>query len=429
VVRAAALAAFVAAALAAGAASAQQTEITFRFNDAEAPQMREALDVFEKENPGVKVDLRRISWADAQQQYLREAAVGAGPDVSQLAFVWPRSFGAAGALLPLDEDIKKTGIGVKGWQDFVARDLATGADGKVYAIPWTTDTFAMVYNKDLFAQAGLGGFPKTWEGLRAASKAIFQKTGKSGWAFPAGACGTPTIWFLLNFYWWGHGWALVDKAADGKFFMHITPQQIAEGLRYYRQYLSDGDDPKSMLGICLWGAPEVVEGMVDGSIAIACVPDTVAVQIVAEYKKRFPGKKLPYGSATVPAGPAGSITFRGGRMLGINPNSKHPEADWQLIRFLTRPDPTFTKYYTNYVPAQRSLLGYTQLPPELQGFSEQIKTARSWGPYSTGPVPIPFMWNLVGRAAGSAFIGDKTAEEAAAQIHDAIAAKIAGGGK
>lgn len=246
------LVALLIASLTAARATAQ-TEITFRFNDPEAPQMRQALDVFEKENPGVKVTLQRISWADAQQQYLREAAVGAGPDVAQLAFVWPRSFGAAGALLPLDDYIKKTGIGVKGWQDFVSRDLAVGPDGKIYGIPWTTDTFAMVYNKELFARAGLAGFPGTWEGLRAASKAIFQKTANSGWAFPAGACGTPAIWFFLNFYWWSHGWALVDEDASGKYFMRITSAQIADGLRYYRQYLTDGDDPKSMLG-CAFGA-------------------------------------------------------------------------------------------------------------------------------------------------------------------------------
>ena len=49
------------------------TTITFRFNDPEALQMGEALDVFEQQNPGIKVDMQRVTWADAQQQYLREA--------------------------------------------------------------------------------------------------------------------------------------------------------------------------------------------------------------------------------------------------------------------------------------------------------------------------------------------------------------------
>ena len=38
---------------------------------------RKALDEFEKANPDIKVTLQRVSWSEAQQQYLREAAVGA----------------------------------------------------------------------------------------------------------------------------------------------------------------------------------------------------------------------------------------------------------------------------------------------------------------------------------------------------------------
>ena len=91
-----------------GVAQAQVT-ITFRFNDPEGPQMRQALDEFERANPDIKVTTQRVTWADAQQQYLREAAVGTAPDVAQLAFVWPRSFGAAGALRSLDDLIKEDG--------------------------------------------------------------------------------------------------------------------------------------------------------------------------------------------------------------------------------------------------------------------------------------------------------------------------------
>src|SRR5262245_56291612 len=179
----------VAAALVGGAplsALAQKT-ITFRFNDPEAPQLRAALDEFEKRNPGIKVTMQRVSWGDAQQQYLREAAVGTAPDVAQLAFVWPRSFGGAGALRPLDDLITRPGLGVKGWDDFFARDLAVGPDGKVYGVPWTTDTFALIYNKDMFAAAGVTAFPKTWDALREASQAVHKKTGKTGWGFPTGS--------------------------------------------------------------------------------------------------------------------------------------------------------------------------------------------------------------------------------------------------
>lgn len=408
-------------------AAQAQTTITFRFHDPEAPQMRQALDEFEKANPDIKVTMQRVSWGDAQQQILREAAVGAAPDVMQLAFVWPRAFAAAGALLPLDDLIGKTGIGVAGWDQFVSRDLAQGADGKTYAIPFTTDTFAMIYNTDLLKAAGYDKFPTTWNDLRNASKAVTDKTGKAGWGFPAGACGTPSIWFFTNFYMWSKGWAYVEQAADGKKYeMKITPDQIAEAFDYYKSYIDQGHNPKASLSICLWGAPEVVEGMVNGDIAIASVPDTVAVQIINTFKQRNPGKPVPLAAAPHPADANGSKTNFGGRHLAISANSKNPEAAWKLIRFLTTPDPTFTKYYTNYVQPQRPIMNYDRLPSEISaGFTAQLQTARSWGAYNNGPVSIPFMWNAVGRSAGSVFIGEKTSKQAATELHEAIAKELA----
>ena len=411
--------------LAVGVAGADTT-ITFRFNDPEAPQMRQALDVFEKENSGIKVEMQRVTWGDAQQQYLREAAVGTAPDVAQLAQVWPRSFAAAGALRPLDDLIAKTNIGVAGWDQYIARDMQQGPDGKTYGIPFTVDTFAMVYNKDLLKEAGYDEFPKTWKDLRAASLAVYKKTGKTGFDFAAGSCGTPAIWFYLNFYWWSHGWNLIDKKPDGQFFMNITPEQIAEGFDYYNQFLKDGDDPKANLSICLWSAPEIVEDMVSGKAAMASVPDAVAIQIVNSFKQRFPGQPVPFVAALHPSDVSGSKTFYGGRSLAISANSQQVDADWKLIRFLNQPDPTFTKYYTNYVQPQKPVLNYDRMPAEIApGFTAQIKEARTWGPYGLGPVAIPFMWNATGRAAGSVFIGEKTSKEAAQGLYDAIAKELA----
>ena len=207
---------------------------------------------------------------------------------------------------------------------------------------------------------------------------------------------------------------------------NATSDQIAEAFDYYNQYLKDGDNPKANLSICLWGAPELVEGMVNGDIAVVSVPDSVGQQIVTSFQQRFPGKPVPFAAAPHPADANGSKTFFGGRMLGIGANSKHPQEAWKLIQFLTQPDPTFTKYYTNYVQPQRPIMNYGRMSGALsEGYTAQLQTARSWGAYNSGPVAIPFMWNAVGRAAGSVFIGEKTSKQAAAELHDAISKELA----
>ncbi|MBC8793150.1 MAG: hypothetical protein C6Y20_16235 [Tagaea sp. CACIAM 22H2] len=416
-----------AALLAAPASQAQSpVTITFRFNDPEAPQMRAALDEFEKANPSIKVNMQRISWADMQQQYLREAATGTAPDVVHISFVQPRSFGGGKALRPLDDLIARDGaqMGVKGWNDFFARDLAEGPDGKTYAVPWTTDTFTMMYNTELFEQAGIKEFPTTWAGLRDASRQIHQRTGKAGWGFPAGSCATPSIWFYMNYYFWSDGPGWIDKDAAGKYVMGVTPEKATEALAYYNSYITEGHNPRSNLSVCLWGAPELVEGMLTGNTAMASMPDTVAIEILTKWDQRNPGKKRPFMTAPHPGGKNGSVTNFGGRMLGISPNSKNVEQAWALIKFLTKPDPTF-KHYNNYTPAQRAAIDSRAWDAELAGYPKQLANSRSWGPYATGPVPIPFMWNAVGRAAGSVFIGEKTAEAAGRELHETIARELA----
>jgi len=71
------------------------------------------------------------------------------------------------------------------------------------------------------------------------------------------------------------------------------------------------------------------------------------------------------------------------------------------------------------------VLNYERMPAEIApGFTAQIQQARTWGAYGLGPVAIPFMWNATGRAAGSVFIGEKSAKEAATALHDAIAKEL-----
>ena len=110
---------------------------------------------------------------------------------------------------------RRRALGAQGWDDFFARDLAVGADGKIYGVPWTTDTFALIYNKDLFAAGrAIAEFPHhLGRACARRASAIQQSTGKAGLGFPAGSCGTPTIWFYCNFYWWSKGPGLIDRGA------------------------------------------------------------------------------------------------------------------------------------------------------------------------------------------------------------------------
>ena len=75
-----------------------------------------------------------------------------------------------------------------GFEDFIATDLVYGDDGEsIYGVPFATDTWAMVYNTDVMAEAGIDKVPETWDELLEASRKVKANTDKIGFGFAAGA--------------------------------------------------------------------------------------------------------------------------------------------------------------------------------------------------------------------------------------------------
>lgn len=393
-------------------ASADPVTITFRFNDAES-DVRGAIDEFERTNPDIKVDLQRIGWSDARSQFLRETAVGEGPDVMHSAQVWVKEMGEAGAALALD-DFMKESPPPNGFDDFVAHDLATD-DGHIYGLPWTTDTWAMVYRTDLLKEAGVADLPKTWEELRQDSEQVFKKTGKAGFGYPAGSSASGAIWFLANFYWWSHDKALIVQKEDGSYAVGLTADDIVACMNYFKSYLDVGDNPKSNLAASDAHDASILQALVSGNQAMAAMPPNTFKQVLKAYADANPGKPAPFVSGPFPHGDANKSSMIGGRMLIINANTKHPQEAWKFVKFMAS-EVVFSKYYRTQFPAQSSLLKKVDFGPELKGFAEQFEFARTWGPYASGPVPIGTMWNLTGRAFGTALSGQSSPEDAAKDL-------------
>jgi multiple sugar transport system substrate-binding protein len=394
-----------------------EVELTFRYMVENVEEVRAGLDVFEQQNPGIEVTLERIAFNDARDQFIREAAVGLGPDVVHLAFVWVKDLGTAEACLRLNDLIEDRGIGAAGWDDFVATDLMYGADGEsIHGVPFTTDTFAMIYRTDVMAEAGIDAPPATWQELLEDARRVKEQTGKIGFGFAAGASSANTIWFLANYYWWSNGAALVVEDGNGGYTTGITAEQIAEAIEYYGTFLKEDLTTAGSLGIDAWNAPEVIEPMLRGEQWAVMVPVFTADQMFADWRARHPGEDLPFTTAMVPRGSGESTTHLGGHALCVNANTEHPEEAWKLMQFLTSWE-FFEDHNENYYPAQYALLERRPFPPEMEGFADQFfKGARSWGPYARGPASIASMWNQTSRSFGSAFIGEKTPLEAGEEL-------------
>ncbi|EPD67383.1 MULTISPECIES: ABC transporter substrate-binding protein [unclassified Streptomyces] len=182
------------------------------------------LDKFEKQT-GIKVKLEVVPWSDLLNRILTATTSGQGPDVLNIGNTWSASLQATGALLPWDaKNFDKIG----GKDRFVDSALgSTGAEGKdPAAVPLYSMAYALYYNKEIFADAGISKPPATWAELIADGKKIKAK-GKS----PLGAEGANVSENIHHVFVFAKQHGADFFTADGK--PDFTNPKIVDAVKQY----------------------------------------------------------------------------------------------------------------------------------------------------------------------------------------------------
>lgn len=391
-------------------------EIVFRQNDPpiEIGGLEEAIEALNASDAGVRVNLENIAWADAQAQWVREVQAGGGPDVQQLAFVWPQDLASTGLLLELDAHIEGSDIVP---DDFLALELGQ-LDGATYGIPWTADTFVIAYRPDLLDEAGVQlpsgevWDPGTWEEFRDIAESLSDGSDQFGFAFPAGATGW--TWFLANYYLWSHGTTLIEQDDTGAWAPGVTAEDVTGAMDYFNSFFELGITPESLIAVSTPGDPQVVGALGRGDAAMSFFPPATFRAAQAE-------SESPLATALMPSGSETRISHLGGRMLGINPSTEHPEEAWQVIEHLISAE-TFETY--DQYPARPSILETLEAPEGEEAYAEMLPQAITFEQYISSPVPVPSLEEAVNRAFGAIFSGQQSSADAAGSLVDEIASLI-----
>jgi multiple sugar transport system substrate-binding protein len=161
---------------------------------------------FNASHPRIHVDSQVGTLADAMLQKVTAALAGGkypdmafifGPNVANLA----RSPKA----LDLTAAVKQPGWN---WDDFFpAARTAVTIDGKVRAVPAIIDSMAIVYNKKLFAQAGVAAPEAGWtwdDSVATATKLTNSGKGVFGTGWPATG-DEDTVWRIWPMVWGAGG--------------------------------------------------------------------------------------------------------------------------------------------------------------------------------------------------------------------------------
>lgn len=164
-------------ALSAGNAwSAETVRFWYHFDNADNP-MSNLVAKFEKQNPGIKVEAENVPWNSYYDNLYTSIIGGNAPDAAMVKmFAQPRLI-EMGALEPIGKRIDAWS-GKSDIQDNLF-NLTKGPDGKAYYLPLQYVVLYLYYRVDMFDQLGLK-VPKTCKEFREVAKKLTRDTNGDG---------------------------------------------------------------------------------------------------------------------------------------------------------------------------------------------------------------------------------------------------------
>ena len=298
------------------------------WNEAEPQGMviAEAVAAFTKET-GIQVE---VNFNGREIRKTLQPALDAGETIDLFDEDIERVLNAWGKyILPLDEYAAKaySTTGGKAYNTVVNKTLYNLAKelggGSVKNIPYQPSAFVTLYNKDLFAKAGITGTPKTWSDFLAACEKLK-------------AVGVPAITvddaYMACFF--GYN---MDRLVGEKETLRMvndkdfTGPQVLEFGKIWENMAKKGYiSPKAASNI--WPAGQVEE-MAVGKVAMYLNGTWLPNEIKAQ------APNLNWGAFAWPAmsskGDGIEANNYGCQSFAINKNTKYPEEAFRLIVWLT----------------------------------------------------------------------------------------------
>jgi multiple sugar transport system substrate-binding protein len=315
-------------------------QVTISYSDWQLAQdiwgrsLREAIADFERMNPDIKVKTQPIALGQRDVKYTTAIRGGKGPDVFALDANPVKQYIKEGWVKDLTPLIEKVGGG-KWLADFYPASLMPVTEnGKTYGIPKNVVAMVLVYNSAIFKKAGIQDPPKTWKDFRDIAKKLTMDTDGDGkidqWGATlvlAKACFDLRFSVVLR----GHGGDFLT--ADWKHSNLDSPEAKEAFNMVTDMILKDKSMPPGVSQVDCNGARRLMAHK-----KVAMIFGTMwTITEVAGMNPDLHGWKV-LEMAPVPQQEGSSSKIRSTlyqKSLFMNPNTKHPEAAWKLMEFLT----------------------------------------------------------------------------------------------
>ncbi len=269
-------------------------------------------------NPGTTIIHRQLSYRDFLQTLFMARIGGSVPDIYNLASMWTTQLVDSGALAAPPPEVL----------NFVGREYLPGTrealttNGQVWGIPSEVNLYLLVYNKRLFANAGLTRPPATWDEL-VSDAAKISKINRQGQLTVAGFGFGPDPAKVVNPFLallYSHGQPLFSLDRRSTNLKSAAAREVLEGqVRLFRTR-----------GTSLEAAPSQFPS---GTLGMMIVPNWYKNTLRQGLGTRF---EEEVGVAPIPGGPNWR-TVQYGLFWAVDSNSRNKTEAWKLLKWLNTP--------------------------------------------------------------------------------------------
>ncbi len=343
------------------------------------PALNELVAKFEEEHPGIQIKAQYVPTGDALiQKLITSVQSKTAPDISWIHANFLQSIIDADAIYKMDDFIHSADSLSDADLGDIFPPLMEEAKwrGTLYSLPMEATGIGLLYNKELFRNAGLDPErgPKDWDELRAyAKKLTVDKNGDGkidqyGFfvpAFPAsGPFGDWMVWQFYPFLFQAGG----DNINKEQTQVLYNSQAGVQALTLWKQIYQENH-------LASFG--------VDYEPAFASKQLAMALDGPWNLPrwKQIPG--LDWMVAPMPKGPVKQSTIVGGEYLAIFKQSAHPKEAWTFVKWMVRPDvQALWSMKSGYLPVRHAVRGikeyseFLDAHPALKTYVEQMEVAQ-----------------------------------------------------
>ncbi|MBI2972535.1 MAG: ABC transporter substrate-binding protein [Armatimonadetes bacterium] len=383
--------------------------------------LREAINIFESRNPGIRISPEPISYAEKEPRYQIECAARRMPDVVKLHNFSLTLFFELGCAADLTSFIQREGPGfLKTWYDTPMQIMTH--KGKIMAMPGDFMSMVVIYNRDLFKAAGLDPDkpPKNWTEFLEYARRLTRDTDGDGrvdqWGFSMPASKNPGLPLRI----------LPVVFSFGADFLTPDGRSSAMDSREFREaftYIVELATVHRVVppGVTTFGPGDVRTQMASRRVAMK-IGSGWSYPIINDLNPSLKAAET-LEAAPVPVGrKQTTVAWLSGWIM--SPHTRNPDAAWKFIKFLSSKDIEKKFFEDNRVISSRRDVNTLPLV-RTDKFSRVIVSQLSQARLEPLIKEWPEIFDAFATALQEAITGAKTSERALADAHARVNAILA----